>query len=114
LKGIAKNELREHWRAADRTSTAAKLVAMVAQHNIDEGGAGEESADDRLERLRTCLHKLTERPRTLINYIYTEGLKTDDVARKLGMSGTAVRVYLHRIRIALRDCVATRGQRLVE
>jgi RNA polymerase sigma-70 factor (ECF subfamily) len=111
LWGIARNELREHWRAVERTSSAARLEALAAARQLrqDETAPPESALSDRLGDLRACLEKLPPRSRDLVRLLYTEHLSCEQVAERWREGATLVRVAIHRIRRALRKCVETRG-----
>ena len=58
--------------------------------------------------LRDCLRSLEGRAAELIRLRYEESLKPGEIARRLGVAGTAVRMALSRTRAFLRDCVEKR------
>lgn len=104
LMGIARNELREHWRSVARDKVTDAIEALVADQMLarDEG-----SATDRLpmDALATCLAKLPEHSRQLVRMIYTERINCAEAAKRLQQKAGAVRVTIHRIRRTLQACV---------
>lgn len=68
-------------------------------------------ADIRQRLLSTCVDELAERSQDLLARCYCDGAQIKDVASSLGRSATAVYQSLHRIRIALRNCIE---ERLIE
>lgn len=56
-------------------------------------------------RLQECLHRLSERERTVLVLSFYSGHKSGDVARALAISEIHVRVIRHRAIGHLRDCL---------
>ena len=107
LIGIARNELREHWRSVARDKVTDAIEALVADRLIaDEGSA----PADRLpmDALAACLSKLPEHSRALVRMIYDERINCAEAAKRLQQKAGAVRVTIHRIRRALQACVESR------
>ena len=107
LIGFARNELREHLRAVERRTSAARLEALAAARRLDR----DESADaggllsERLEALRACIRRLPPKSRDLVRMLYAEHMSCEQVAGCWQMGAVAVRVAIHRVRQALRECV---------
>jgi RNA polymerase sigma-70 factor (ECF subfamily) len=55
--------------------------------------------------LEICLDRMAARPRQLLRWRYQDDLKSEEIARRLGTKGPAVRVTLQRLREQLRECV---------
>jgi RNA polymerase sigma-70 factor (ECF subfamily) len=55
--------------------------------------------------LEVCLERMGARPRQLLRWRYSEDLKSEEIARRLGTQAAAVRVALQRLREKLRLCV---------
>lgn len=75
---------------------------------VEEASAGE--LERRHECLEQCLQKLSESNRELVREYYQRDLQTrgdsrSELARRLGVSATALRVRAHRLRAALLDCI---------
>lgn len=98
LLGFARNELREHWRAAARDKVTDALEALVAAAMPE----GDEAPVDALSR---CLEKLPAPSRELVRWIYDDRVNCAEAARRLKQSAVSVRVALHRVRRALHACV---------
>ncbi|MES2982803.1 MAG: sigma-70 family RNA polymerase sigma factor [Verrucomicrobiota bacterium] len=60
---------------------------------------------ERAAALETCIDKLADHSRSLLQLRYVGDLTSDQIALKIGSKGTAVRVALQRIRNQLRECV---------
>ncbi|MBE7500462.1 MAG: sigma-70 family RNA polymerase sigma factor [Verrucomicrobiales bacterium] len=63
------------------------------------------AASDQSAALEVCVEKLSARPRQMVRLRYFEALNSEEIARRLGTTGTAVRVALQRIREQLRNCI---------
>ena len=57
------------------------------------------------DALHTCIGKTTGKSRKAIELRYVDECSSDEIADKLEMKSTAVRVLLHRTRHALADCI---------
>jgi RNA polymerase sigma-70 factor (ECF subfamily) len=110
LKGIARNELREHWRRQARDSRIHRLEASLAARWMDreESTQAAEPVRSRLEALQVCTDRLSSRARSLIRMVYDEGLNCAQVAERLRRGAGAVRMAIHRVRMALRACVESK------
>jgi RNA polymerase sigma-70 factor (ECF subfamily) len=62
--------------------------------------------EDKHRHLRTCLEKLPERSRRVIDMKYTERRKIEDIAASIKKSGNATRLLLFRIRKAIAKCLS--------
>lgn len=107
LMGFARNELREHFRAVERRTSAARLEALAAARRLDR----DETADaggllsERLDALRSCIHRLPPKSQDLVRMLYAERMSCEQVAGFWRMGSAAIRVAIHRVRQALRECV---------
>ena len=62
----------------------------------------------RREALDQCLDKVRGKPRTLLELRYRANMQASEIAAVTGQSIAAVRVGLHRIRLALREYIELR------
>lgn len=107
LMGFARNEIREHFRAVERRTSAARLEALASARSLDRdeaAGAGG-LLSERLDALRSCIHRLPPKSRDLVRMLYAERLSCEQVAGRWQTGSGAVRVAIHRVRQALRECV---------
>ena len=105
--GIAKNEILSYYRSQKKehrlldTLAIESLTQTFTQQNPEIA-----LMKKSMERaLRTCLQKLGEKWRYMIELFYLRDMDTQRIAQQLVMSHGNVRVTLHRIRRALRACV---------
>lgn len=107
VKGIALNHLRKELSNRAR-SAGRDLGTLLASHDIAALDTQTEHGEDpRLERLRTCIGKLSAALRTLIELRYRDDLDLDALAERLGKTAGALAVQFHRLRKTLRVCVDT-------
>jgi RNA polymerase sigma-70 factor (ECF subfamily) len=101
LAGIARNVLREHVRRSARRREVAWTEVCLAI----EGGEGGAAADDRLDRLPSCLEGLGKTARTALDLHYGENLRLAEIGRRFDRSEGAVKLLLFRARQAVRRCL---------
>jgi RNA polymerase sigma-70 factor (ECF subfamily) len=106
LMGIAKNMLRQHWKANVRSGRMDPLEEVIAETLMqrDEEAIPDET-ETRLRLLKECRNRLADKARSIVQMIYFEGLSCVEVARRLGKDVNAVRTAIHRVRLRLRECM---------
>lgn len=109
LRGIARNLVRNELRRNARRGrlmdehVTAHLFSASDSHDDEPAfGATEFHA------LRDCMESLPEKSRMLIDGRYVDEWNASILADKFGMSATAVRLALMRIRRQLNDCITER------
>jgi RNA polymerase sigma-70 factor (ECF subfamily) len=102
LLGIARNVLRESFRAeARQASIADEMRAWVAEASADTG----ETVVNRAELLR-ALAALSEEDREVLTLVAWHGLSSGAAAKVIGCSKAAYFVRLHRARKRLERALA--------
>jgi RNA polymerase sigma-70 factor (ECF subfamily) len=101
--GIAKNEILMYRRNNSKGMLILDAKAIERVSEVYE----KESAkfDDTREALDICIKKLRGRWKQILEMRYLSELNITRIAQKLGMTHSAVYTNLHRIRLALRECV---------
>jgi RNA polymerase sigma-70 factor (ECF subfamily) len=101
--GIARNKILMYRRekAHERLVLDAEAMGAVAQ--VYEHDSAE--FDDMRKALHTCIKKAKARWQQILEMRYSRGLSTRRIAEQLGMTQNAIFITLHRIRLALRDCI---------
>lgn len=102
--GISRNLIRNHLRKRKNQPCLLldeQILDQLAERRLLEDGALEE----RRRILRTCLEKLPERQRRLVEEVYGGDRSMKDIAGENSQSPNAVYKLLRRIRGALFDCV---------
>jgi RNA polymerase sigma-70 factor (ECF subfamily) len=106
ILGIARNKAHEHMR---RTSTRRRIVTLAASETLAQVAAElQPEAGVREEALRACLDELPARSGRLVRLHYGEGHALAAVAAEVGVTMANIKVMLHRIRRALRECIERR------
>jgi RNA polymerase sigma-70 factor (ECF subfamily) len=101
LKAIALNALRMELRRRTADQSARDYLRGVQMAAAESGP----DADARLAALEACLRKLDKPQAELVASKYRAGRPLAALARLAGITETAMKVRLFRIREALRECV---------
>ena len=101
--GVARLEALTFRRdqARDRHVFSEDLMRLLEAEA--EEAAGQSDHEERA--LERCLQKLPQAQRTLIETVYVGGARIDEMARDSGRTPMALYKLLHRVRMALADCV---------
>ena len=104
--GIARNEVLKHRR------NRAMQRHLLSDDTLDQLAATHEEMADELDAMRRVLSKCLEavegQAREALDLRYGEDLKPGVIATRLGLAAGTVRVILHRVRAALRECIERR------
>ena len=110
LLGIAKNELKQHWRKQGRRAAAMErfreAVAAAVEAEVD-ASFGLLRAEH-IERLLDCISRLPDRVRRIVRS-GLDGVRADELAHELGMNRNAIYQARFRGFAALRKCMETGG-----
>jgi len=101
---IAKNIVRSHRNRNARNRMVCLSDSLLEDIAAEAQQMAAES-DERIGWLRECLDELPPRSRRLIEGRYRLGESIRYMAAELGRAPGGVRVSLHRIRLALLECV---------
>jgi len=101
--GIAKNKILMYRREKARKRLILDVEAMERVAAVYERESSE--FDEMRRALRTCIQKARVHWQRILEMRYIRGLSTQRIAEQLGMTHNAVFITLHRIRLALRDCI---------
>lgn len=108
--GIARLEVLKH-RRNQVTDRHVFSDAMVERVETAYSGMADQ-LDARREALAECFKEVEPRGRQALRLRYVEDLKPARIAEQIDMTPGSARVYLHRIRAALRACVERRLQQM--
>ncbi len=95
----------------DKRKRRAKVLDRLLYDAIDaayEGVDSDEYTDEMRARylsLEYCLGKLADKPRRLLDCVYTEKLSYEQTATAVGMKYEAVKKSLQRAKAQLRECI---------
>lgn len=110
LRGIARNKMKHHHRAAARRPLLADsriIEGMEEVFQLFDSSAGHSGPwSERLQRIHSCMDKLTRTLRVVMEEVYTKGLSVKETAQKLNISRDAVMQRLSRARTQVRKCVS--------
>ena len=110
LVGIAKNELKQHWRKQSRRAAAMERfreeLATVVEVEVD--ASFRLLRAEHIERLLDCIGQLPERVRRIVR-AGLDGGSADELADELGMNRNAIYQARFRGFAALRKCMETGG-----
>ncbi|MEM9347720.1 MAG: sigma-70 family RNA polymerase sigma factor [Planctomycetota bacterium] len=104
LIGIARNRIAQAYREKGRRPIVYSSEVLDSIANAYT--ALQPTDDDRLEGLRQCMAKLSDRHRRVIELRYARQLTSEHIAKQVGCSPRAVISMLQRVRSALRECVS--------
>jgi RNA polymerase sigma-70 factor (ECF subfamily) len=100
--GIARNQVRLHWRRKGRERVAFDSAAVDV---LARAFAQEARPAPHLDHLGDCVAALDARDRELCRLRYEQDLKPAAIAAQLGLGANAVAKALQRLRDRLRACV---------
>ncbi len=100
---IARYEVLDFAKRKGRSALLfdSELIAQITERAATHA----ENADSRLQALRTCLHKLSEGHRDLLERRYATSGSVNEIASELDRSANSVSVTLHTIRRQLLHCI---------
>jgi DNA-directed RNA polymerase specialized sigma24 family protein len=112
--GVALNVLREHWRSPEpkfevlEEGSPSQPISHTPAQSQD---TGEWEDGPRLDCLDRCLRDLSEESRNLLVQYHQKERRAKidarrEIAEKLRIPLNALRIRVHRLRAALRACVA--------
>jgi len=96
---------RRCWQESCQQMTSQMRALAEHVRQLAESSHLEPIQEDERAALRQCLEKLPERSRLLVRTRYYLGANSVEIADRLGMTPTAVRRALVRLRQRLRACV---------
>ncbi|HEX5217280.1 MAG TPA: sigma-70 family RNA polymerase sigma factor [Vicinamibacterales bacterium] len=105
-------KLRSQKRRAEDSIDALLPTFKDDGHHREQFVAWDERADTKLERadtrrmVRAAIDQLPDSYRTVLVMRDIEGLSTEETATALGLTANAVKIRLHRARMALRTLIA--------
>ena len=101
--GVARLKVLQHLqrRKRDRHVFGEELVTRLAERQAEL----EDRHATQSEALEHCLEKLPQAQRELVLRAYTQGARMDALAAQRGETVMALYKKLHRLRLALMECV---------
>ncbi|MBN1809313.1 MAG: sigma-70 family RNA polymerase sigma factor [Planctomycetes bacterium] len=106
LKTIALNCLRDEFRRRKASVWREKDYVQYRQAMRLAAGSEAEEAEAKRAALKSCLKKLPDDHTELLRAKYTEGRPAERLAGEQGLTVSALKVRLLRIRQALKECIS--------
>lgn len=101
LRGIVRNKWKDSCRKRGRELEFGQEDLEYLESRMEALAKRPAVFDD----LADCREKLPEEMGEIVSLSYDEGLKSERVGEKLGMSGATVRKRLERARGLLKECI---------
>lgn len=106
LLGIARNVLREHFRATRRRRETAWTALCLDVEDLVGGGEPDGGVFAKvMGKLPRCLEALGPSARQAIDLYYQDDLRMREIAERFKRSEGAVKLLVHRARQAVRRCL---------
>lgn len=105
LATMTRHVALRQWR--ERTKQQPEVVQKLADHirMLAEEGDEPPKYEEEIGALRSCLQKLPEKSRELIQMYYYGDASTPEIAQRLEMKADTVCRALSRVRDKLRECI---------
>lgn len=105
LATMTRHIAMRQWR--ERTRQQPDVVQKLADHirQLAEEREAPPRYEDEIGVLRTCLQKLPEKSRELVELYYYNEIGTPQIAEQINMKTDTVCRALSRVREKLRDCI---------
>jgi len=101
--GITHHKIIDHFRARRPNES---LESDEAERHLHEASLRlADEIGEQTSAMQDCIAKLPPQRRELLRRYYLDGESVREITRALRMGQSAVKVALHRLRQALRDCV---------
>jgi RNA polymerase sigma-70 factor (ECF subfamily) len=106
-RNVAQNERRKWYRRQDLQQRYQAEAEQSITRQLEEFVDG--LPEETLEALRSCVHELGGRTRSLVDGFYFEGAPLERLAAILKLSTSAAKVALHRARQSVGRCLRMKG-----
>ncbi|TLD68886.1 sigma-70 family RNA polymerase sigma factor [Phragmitibacter flavus] len=108
LRGIAMN-LLANYRRKFRAIPVGLHEELQTVLDAEVAGQFENAGEgEMLDALRECLSLVDGPSRALLNARYADGCSIEELARQLHKRPSALSMQLHRLRVVLGDCIASK------
>jgi RNA polymerase sigma-70 factor, ECF subfamily len=108
VRGIAHNLLRNHLRNRRSAEPTQGIGGLSILDDQAERLAESHDALQLVETLRSCLAKLPDDQRQLVEARYVDERSIEELCRSAGCKHSAMTMVLHRVRLRLRACLGDR------
>jgi len=111
LRGIARNLVLAHYRAAGREFAVAdeRILDHLDRRMAHIDRQPGDTLDEKIRALRDCIERLAPLYREPVDFHYRDHRTTEWIARRLATTKDAVQKQLQRARAQLADCLERKG-----
>ncbi|MBT8043520.1 MAG: sigma-70 family RNA polymerase sigma factor [Verrucomicrobiae bacterium] len=102
---VARFQAMAYWRDEKRRKEKSLPDELLDQLADQAEQDGFEGIDQRYQYLLECIQMLSPQDRGLVLRRHMSGMNPGKLARELGRTSNSVRVSLHRVRSALKNCI---------
>jgi len=105
MRAVARNVTSKHWRSKRRRREHMTRFRELVEERLEAGPVAEATEGFAVGALRTCMERLQQRQKRVLDLRYRDGMDSSRIAETLGMTSSGVRTVLARVRDALKSCV---------
>lgn len=105
VMGIARHKALDFYRSKSRKPLPLLLDSAVLDQLVRASNLIVADLDREREALEHCLQALPEKSRKLLTLRYQQNHSCEEIAAENKVGLSAIKMALHRLRIALRDCL---------
>jgi len=106
LRSICRHRVMNHFRHARVRQTAIQsLIGEALEEKIERLGGRSDNSIERIEALKGCVKKLSQKYKQLIHLRYHAHVAVKNIAEHLGQTAAGTSMLLHRIRTILARCI---------
>jgi RNA polymerase sigma-70 factor (ECF subfamily) len=110
LRGIALGHCRNQWRSYERQARLRQRLVDARRGELEIARLNDTSieSESKTSLLRECLSKLSEHEQETVTLRFVQGLSLKQIGDATKKNAEAVRFFLFRIRLRLRNCVKSK------
>lgn len=106
LRRIAHNSFIDHCRRHSRSPVSfSSEQAEVAEAFWEKDFIQHDEGFGCMEALESCLEKMSEKQRAMLDAFYSARRSRDEIAESMGITADGVKMALRRVRAALAKCI---------
>jgi RNA polymerase sigma-70 factor, ECF subfamily len=106
--GIARHKALDYYRRRNVQRRTLLMDAVTVDQLAQASEIISDEIDLRRDALHQCLSAIGEKPRRLLDLRYKMGFSVQEIAEQTQAGVSAIKMNLHRVRLALRACIERR------
>lgn len=112
LRGIARNLVLAHYRSQKKSPVwcSPEVLDAIESFFHTSLSSSERTFREQADTLLSCLQRLTNRLRIVVEMLYARGMSSGQVATALDESESTIRKRAQRARTQLYDCMTDEGR----